>query len=171
MRRLLFIFSFISLAILSSSAAIDNTMYVCLTNDSTIKFKLNVMPLVILNEDSLIFKTDEFEVALSYSKSEVRKITFVDPSLPIPEPPIPSSIQSLDKGGKTELQFTYVNRETILLEGLSDDSSVKVYDLTGMEMPVDISFSNGSALISISNLKNQVYIIKTRHRSIKIFKK
>ena len=129
------------------------------TDGSTIRYVLADEPVVTFSGTKVCIKSTKAEA--SYERSAVSKYYFETISDGIAE--VTTS--------PTDLRFDYSNADKVTIYGITEASSVNVYDVTGKQMPVLITSSAEAVSVNLSSLSSGVYVIALpNHPSIKIKK-
>ena len=129
------------------------------TDGSAVKYVLADEPVVTFSGTKVCIKSTKAEA--SYERSAVSRYYFETISDGIAE--VTTS--------PTDLRFDYSNADKVTIHGITDVASVKVYDVTGKQMPVLITSSAEAVSVNISSLSSGVYVIALpNHPSIKIKK-
>ena len=137
----------------------QTALVVRMTDDAVESFYLSEKPEVTFEGQDLKIVSSKIEV--NFPRSDVKEVYFDK---------VETGIKQV---AMNELRFVYQNDSEITLYGLKDaDKPIRVYDANGQLSRADIQISGDSATISLSSLRNGIYIIKTGNRqSIKIIRK
>ena len=130
-----------------------------LNSSNIVRFVLSDYPVVTFSGTKVYIKSAKAEAV--YDRSAVSKYYFDDAVDDIAEVTIPSS----------ELRIEYTSPEYVRIYGLTQSDNIKLYDITGKQLPADSISSDVALTINLSPLSSGVYIIALpNHQSIKIKK-
>lgn len=122
------------------------------------KFHLSERPVVTFYPDGMKIVSSDF----SAEYKDVQKIYFeeytTDVSLPI------------DNQAKT-VSFTYLDGQTVQIDGLKEHASIRVYALDGKSMPLHVDQQSNCVKLSLSAYPKGIYVIRCNKHSFKVTKR
>lgn len=137
--------------------------------DGVESFKLSEKPSITFDNGSLNIKSRTFSAKIDDVKKAYFQPVYPNSGGTInPDDPDPTTeISKL----RNTLQYTFVDGRTFIVEGLSENEVVRVYNLSGMKIDCRQDFYNQTRTIHLDNCPRGVYIIKVRNNAYKIIKK
>lgn len=119
------------------------------------KFHLSERPVVTFYPDGIKIVSSDF----SAEYKDVKKIYFdeytTDVSLPI------------DNQAKT-VSFTYLDGQTVQIDGLKEHANIRVYALDGKSMPLYVDQQSNYVKLSLSAYPKGIYVIRCNKHSFKV---
>lgn len=119
------------------------------------KFHLAERPVVTFYPDGIKIVSSDF----SAEYKDVKKIYFeeytTDVSLPI------------DNQAKT-VSFTYLDGQTVQIDGLKEHANIRVYALDGKSMPLYVDQQSNCVKLSLSAYPKGIYVIRCNKHSFKV---
>ena len=119
-------------------------------------------PVITFTTDSLVLTADNFTMAMPYQYTDIEKIEFED-----------NAITGIEQAtvNNNELTITYLDGENVIISGVDDKMSWRVYSLDGKQVQVPANRAGQVLTLSLAPLVNGVYIIRVDNYSFKIRKK
>lgn len=122
------------------------------------KFHLSERPVVTFYPNGIKIVSSDF----SAEYNDVQEIYFeeytTDVSLPI------------DNQTNT-VSFTYLDGQTIQIDGLREQASIRVYALNGKSMPLHVDRQSNCVKVSLAAYPKGIYIIRCNKNSFKVSKR
>lgn len=157
MKKILLLFSFIcSLPIYA-----DHYLVIELNNSKKHSYSLEEKPVISFNNDKLVIETDN--IKLDYLIDDIAKYYFSEAA--------ETDVEDI-KYDVNNIHFTYTNPDFLLIEGVTGNENVLVYEINGRTCPVDILKSDNCIKVQLNTLPNGLYIINVDNKhSFKIIRK
>ena len=145
-----------ALLFLPIAATAQSQLAIKLVDESVVRFALTDKPAISFEGDQLLVKSDVAEAA--YDRTDVAEFYFE---------PVGTSIGQTTAG---QLRFSYLDNETVSVEGASE--ALRLYDQGGRLLQAPVSTVGNKQTLSLNGLPAGVYLIKiSQQQTIKIFKK
>lgn len=141
---------------------ISHVMRVTLTDGSVDTYIVADGLSVELDEEFVHVSTRE--VYFKYEVGQVGNYTFEDIATGVEE--------VLEEGSEEGVTFQYVDGKTVVIRGISSDSAVQVYSLSGQKQQVEMTKYENGADVSLQSLPAGTYIVSIKNgKSIKVIKR
>ena len=101
--------------------------------------------------DRLFIKTDKIE--LSYQISDIVKYYFIKED--------DTSINSIN-GDANNIHFNYTDNDFLLIEGITEEDNVNVYEINGRTYPVDIVRNGNNVRVELKMLPRDKFASASR---------
>lgn len=138
----------------------ESVLIIELTGGEKEYFFLSDKPVLTFADDTLYVNTSDFSADIG----SVAKFYFDDRTRE------EVSIKDLSRDNKNIL-FTYMDGQTVIIQGSVVTSGVRVYDVNGRMVSPDMSAVENEVRVSLSTLPTGIYIIRCNNQSYKIVKK
>ena len=139
----------------------DHYLVIELNNSNKHNYSLEDKPVISFNNDRLIIETDKIE--FDYLIDDIAKYYFSKAS--------ETDIENI-KYDVNNIHFTYTNPDFLLIEGVTGNENVQVYEINGKTCPVDVLKSDNCIKVQLNTLPNGLYIINVDNKhSFKIIRK
>ena len=133
----------------------------------------------LIEKPRVLFNNGKLRVALlspQYSTTPSNELEFMDiASINFLEEEFPSeggdTPTSIEESPAATLQLHFLDGNTVVAEGLADNSAVQVYAIDGRQAGADIERYDRQVTIHLDQLPLGVYIIRIGSQSFKIYKK
>lgn len=162
-RKLLLFITVLSTSISTFAENVDYVMHVTLTNGKVDTYIVGSHPNVYFDKDYTTIAS--YELTTSYETSQIESYTFADINA--------TSIEEVINGNEAGGVFVkFVDGVTVQVRGISPETIVRTYSLTGeLQSPIISTLSDGVD-ISLSMLPAGTYVVKIgNEKSIKIQKR
>ncbi len=140
-----------------TSAQTNRMLVLELFAGTTNSFLLAEEPVITFSDGYIDVSSESTSVY--YKLSEVANYHFEDAS---------TGIKAVEAD---EIRVVSINADKVSIEGLDGNGVVRVFDTTGMQMPVAATHNGTYTEVSIGTLPAGVYIIKAGNQSLKIRKR
>lgn len=123
--------------------------------------------------DKMTVKADELETDLELDlkdNGKVTRISFVKKTDDPIGPDEPTSVDEKNVQDKT-ITVKFTDSNTFEVYGIDGKSSVMVYSLDGMMMPLDAECSDNAVVVHLNGYKSGTYIIKIGKQAYKVIKR
>ena len=147
------------------SRANDNNYLLALTytedgeGSKTTYVKLTEKPIISFSAKNI--EISGVNISLLYEN--VTSISFVDEET--------TNIDEISTKNKEIPQIAFLSNSTLLVSGLIQGGKVTLYSIDGKVLSKQPANEEGKASISLENLPNGAYVVKTNKKSFKILKK
>ena len=137
----------------------DHHLVIEMNDTKKHSYSLEDNPVISFENDILIIKTDKIE--LSYPISDIVKYYFIKED--------DTAISSVN-GDVNNIHFNYTNPDFLLIEGITSEDNVNVYEINGRTCHVDIIRNNNSITVELKPLPQGVYLVKVNNHSFKLIR-
>ncbi len=121
-------------------------------------------PSVLFDGNRLILKSTTLETTLDIT--EVARIEFISN-----ETEILTDIEDIEESRPSTLLFRYTDNQTVIVDGVAENASIRQYSLDGKPAPIDATRTNQRIILRLGHLPKGFYIICIDNQTYKILKK
>lgn len=122
--------------------------------------------------DKMTVKADKLKTDLDLKdKYKVTRISFVEKTNDPIGPDDPTSVDEIKNVQDKTITVKFTDSNTFEVYGIDGKSSVMVYSLDGMMMPLDAECSDNAVVVHLNGYKNGTYIIKIGKQAYKVIKR
>lgn len=143
---------------LSAAAESKDALVVTFVDNSSQIFILEDTPKVTFNDASMHIASLQLEE--DYNVADVKTFTFDTVET--------NAVAALHAN---ETRLTFIDGKNVLIEGLTANEQVRIYDVNGRQLRQTVANNSGSASVSVADLNAGVYIISALHNNYKIIKR
>ena len=122
------------------------------------KFHLSERPVVTFGPVGIKIVSSDF----SAEYNDVKEIYFEEYTTDVS---LPRDYQA------NAASFTYLDGQTIQIDGLKDHANIRVYALNGKSMPLHVNQQSDRVKVSLASYPNGIYVIRCNKHSFKVTKR